>query len=889
MKAFASKLYQRGVFFTLSTVLVLSTIFSAALPFVFSQEAGAVPSLGNHTITGNTSAGENLPGWMFNRDNNTKTPYSFNVGSPSIGSGSLFVEPIQNNFAGTCSTSTPAPMPGCDKFVGENFILSNISDVNSISVDYKLGASTNANQIYMNVYANFGSSPATKYYDCRYDVVATTGSTGSYSTLTFNTSSVYNNVRTASSSLHVCPTVPSDMNLTSSGSTIRAYSINLGDTSLSDNGMSAYFDNSVISTVSGNIVYDFEPLLDTVAPIVELTAPTNNALVQGTVDVTGTVSDDVALSHWVLGLYPGSTDLSSGLPHSSIISVPGWGQVNTSSDLVTFSRTLNTTTLVDGEYQIRLAARDAATNRDVSNPFVGGVSSVHVIRIIVDNTPPSAPVLSSPGNNAPVKGTNLINDWQSVAGASHYIYESYNVDGSGNCNLSSIRFTGTYIDSQTNSRDVSDLVFCWRVKAVDTIGHESAWSELWKTVVDNTAPFVAITSPTGSLFNTDVEVRGTVTDLHPRHYWLHITKNGSPIVNTTVISGSFTDQLLYTLTEDGDYVVTLAARDAVGGGSSTGNRSADVVKTFTIDKTAPSVPTLTMLSGPTFATMLNSGDITNLDDFKIALSSSADTTRYTLKYWSDAPSAIFTASSPLEVDDVSLFFALALGEYIENFGLEGQHHFQFAACDAAGNCSSLSPDFTMYYDETAPTVDVLSYTTTNNQIVPDATATDDSLPLQYTWVANNSASGNPANVTVSSLTALNPTFTVLVDGSYSFSLTVTDAAGNSTVKEFTFSYATPQAPLAPATTPLDDTPTTGPGFTNVDVLGDSTTINETPDTDVEGVTAATTLAVTDTDASDGSVLGLAWYWWVLIIAAIGAFIWWLIGFLRRRNQGDQSA
>lgn len=106
--------------------------------------------------------------------------------------------------------------------------------------------------------------------------------------------------------------------------------------------------------------------------------------------------------------------------------------------------------------------------------------------------------------------------------------------------------------------------------------------------IDKDAPYVEITNPTSSLLTGTVEVRGTVTDDHPHHYWLYITRNGSQIVNKTVNqSDSFTNELLYTLTQDGDYEVTLAARDAAGGTSSSGNRSANVTKTFTIDNTAP--------------------------------------------------------------------------------------------------------------------------------------------------------------------------------------------------------------------------------------------------------------------------------------------------------------
>jgi hypothetical protein len=81
-------------------------------------------------VSGNTSAGENQPGWMFNRDANTDTPFEFNVAQASIGSGSLYVLPIGANAQ--------------DKFIAENFILSPIASVDSISYDYMIAGSGDA-------------------------------------------------------------------------------------------------------------------------------------------------------------------------------------------------------------------------------------------------------------------------------------------------------------------------------------------------------------------------------------------------------------------------------------------------------------------------------------------------------------------------------------------------------------------------------------------------------------------------------------------------------------------------------------------------------------------------------------------------------------------------
>lgn len=204
------------------------------------------------TVTGNTAAGENQPGWLFNRDPNTSTPYEFNTDEQSIGLGSLYVLPIGANAS--------------DKFVAENFLLTPVAEINEISYDFKIGAGGSvgdADQFYMNVYANFGSSSANKFYDCRYNVIPTTGSTGSFTTVTFDPNQSYP-VAKSGSSPYACPSSPAAMDSLSAGSTIRAFSLNVGDTSASDAGLDGYLDNVIVDKVGQVTSYDFEP---------DLTAP----------------------------------------------------------------------------------------------------------------------------------------------------------------------------------------------------------------------------------------------------------------------------------------------------------------------------------------------------------------------------------------------------------------------------------------------------------------------------------------------------------------------------------------------------------------------------------------------------------------------------------------
>lgn len=198
-------------------------------------------------VSGDTSAGENQPGWMFNRDAGTATPFEFNTDAASIGAGSLYVLPIGANAS--------------DKMIAENFINTPIADVNSISYDFQIGPNgddSEEHQFYMNVYANFGESDDLKFYDCRYNVVPTVGSTAGFTTVTFDPTQEYP-VTKRNSSPHDCPAIPAKMDDWGPGSNIRVFALNVGDTSTSDTGLDGYLDNVIVNLASGVTTYDFDP------------------------------------------------------------------------------------------------------------------------------------------------------------------------------------------------------------------------------------------------------------------------------------------------------------------------------------------------------------------------------------------------------------------------------------------------------------------------------------------------------------------------------------------------------------------------------------------------------------------------------------------------------
>ncbi|MBP7842595.1 chitobiase/beta-hexosaminidase C-terminal domain-containing protein [Candidatus Woesebacteria bacterium] len=429
--------------------------------------------------------------WLFNRDLETASPFEFNTDQSVIGTGSLYAKPIANTYP-------VATKEGNDKFIAEDFIMSPIADINKITYDYMIGsggAPSDANHFYMSVYANFGESPANKYYDCRYSVVPTVGSTSGFTTVTFDPSLAYPvATRTGGeASPHTCPAIPADMDSLSPGSTIRVYALNMGDTSMNDTGLDGYFDNVVIDKGSEVTVYDFEPM--------NLSAPNNlgwNLRSKSTiaserpVDVVcglTTNADYQTYSNGMLAHNWETADSVSNLKFQRQWMWPGSGSWTTDGTVYSATNTnfatLGSASGTEGTWNTRVRSW---VDQNGNNTFNEGIDLVsgwsNECQVTYDRTAPNAPTLSSPADGAWVTG-NPTQTWNPVADAHHYIYESY-LDSS----LSTPAYTTTVNGTSRTVGGNQTVTFWWRVKAVDAAGNESPWSDDWQLNVDNTNPSI---------------------------------------------------------------------------------------------------------------------------------------------------------------------------------------------------------------------------------------------------------------------------------------------------------------------------------------------------------------------------------------------------------------
>lgn len=501
-----------------------------------------------------------------------------------------------------------------------------------------------------------------------------------------------------------------------------------------------------------------------------------------------------------------------------------------------------------------------------------------------DTTAPAVPINMSPADGT-VRTTaqQTLVDWSDVTDPSTpvtYFYQSSTnpaTNGVGGSFVTTVYNSGALGVSQIATPNTPEGTYYWHVKACDALANCSAWSNPWRLNIDNTAPVVVINSPTGSLFNSDVQLKGTVTDLNLRHYWLNIKKDGVTIVDSTVLSSGFTNKLLATLTQDGDYVVTLAARDSAGGGSSTGNRSTDAVKAFTIDKTASAAPTNLQWLNSSDNSIL--GANTNQNPTTPAWDAPTTGTVSHYEYSFRSPTSSWSAwSSVGNVTNLGPNSFYGAG----NTGTEGEWQYKVRTINNFGVASLEAYSPAINYDRTAP---VVAITTSGTQATATPTISGTVGADVVNLVFKIDGAIQPLTWTAGGTTWSSTPTAALSDGLHNMSIVAKDSADNEATHPGTITISISAAPTIFTAAPAGGTGTQTPAPTPQavvapgEVLGDQTTNTKAADSTNKQDTAV----LGDTTGNGvANWFGLAWYWWVLIVAAIVA-AWWAIAVARRRN------
>jgi hypothetical protein len=296
------------------------------------------------------------------------------------------------------------------------------------------------------------------------------------------------------------------------------------------------------------------PPMDTTPPSAAITAPANNAFVTGTVTVTATASDNVAVASVQF--------LLDGQP---------LGSPDTTAP---YSTTWNTTASTAGSHALTARAVDTSGN--------SGTSAAITAR--VDNTAPTA-AITSPAAGSTVSGTVTVT--ANASDANGVTSVQFLLDGQP---LGSADTTAPYSTTWNTTTSAAGS-HALTAQAVDAAGN-SGTSAPTNVTISGAAPVVALTSPAaGALVSGTVTVTATASDssgIASVQFLLDGQPLGSP--DTTA---PYSTAWNTTTSTAGPHALTARAVDATG----TPGTSAPV--NVTVDNTAPVVAITSPAAGST--------------------------------------------------------------------------------------------------------------------------------------------------------------------------------------------------------------------------------------------------------------------------------------------------
>lgn len=555
-------------------------------------------------------------------------------------------------------------------------------------------------------------------------------------------------------------------------------------------------------------------------------------------------------------------------------------------------------------YRTGGVVNDASSQYTAEQKYLGVVSTG--IRTLKPIVAPATPVLLTPANGALINTNDFWFDWTDVVGATQYeiqASQSGAVDGNGA--LTSNVWSGDFNQVQpTESRAHSvgaSGTWYWQVRAVNAAGLKSPWTDPWSVLIDTVAPTkpVLVLKSNGAVIASGAATKYApvsiswnqpATDVvkYDYQYWNTIptsAHNGeeNAWLNTGITATSY--EGIFNQGEGVNYL-RVRAHDAAGNVSQWSD-AFEVV----YDKTKP------VVTGSTESA-------TNPANFTVTANDNIAVAKVTAN--------IYTASDVLKKSNSSTAnpYTIDLSTLAE-----GQYYVKYNAADRAGNVSN-TEKFYFTVDHTAPVVTITSASRN-----ADGTYT----------ISGTGEQGAPVTVKVngSSLESVAPDedgkwtakTAKLNDGLYEVVASSVNGLGNEGTSDvFKFTATTPVVPVV--TTPVDGSTGSGlseGGLTLLPSVASLATTISTPPTrsflgvpvddlvtnnetqqasiaespeilgarDVKNNVAAVSGPVTATE-SGWKLFGLAWYWWLVALAAI-ASIWWFIAAWRRRKSEDQPS
>lgn len=450
----------------------------------------------------------------------------------------------------------------------------------------------------------------------------------------------------------------------------------------------------------------------------------------------------------------------------------------------TFSPTVP---LLDGSHNITVIATDAAGN--VSGPTTG-------FNVVVDTVPPVVPIILSvvddqtlPGSSLPLINGQLTKDTQPTlsgtaeANAIITVKDGNNVLGTTQANaLGNWTFTPTGpLGQGTHTLNVTATDAAGNVSNTASFGVNidsvAPNPPVIVTVLDNTAPVLGpITN--GQATN---ETRPSLSGTAEANAIIKVYSDGN-LIGTTVANGTGAWSLTpVAALGDGPHTLTVTATDAAGNVSNPSNGFA-----LTVDSVAPNAPVISTVAdavGPITGNLTN-GQAT--DDTRPTLTGTAEANA-TVKIYDNG-----NLLGTVQADGTGAW------NFRPSAGLiNGGHALTVTATDAAGNVSLPSAPFNVVVDTIAPTQPIVIQAFDDVGPVQgplvSGSSTDDTQPvISGTAEANATIKiydgGNLiGTVTANALGVWSFTpGTALTQGQHVFTVTASDAAGNTSVASADF-------------------------------------------------------------------------------------------------------